>query len=407
MFDLISEIGQTLSNNKLRTALTGFAVAWGIFMLIVVLGMSRGVVNSFNDSRMSQGSNSISVWGGLTSMPYNGYKDGRYIGLKQDDMGVIKSKNRSDVANVIGNLSGSANITTPHDYITTGYNGVFPSELPSRGDKITVGRNINDADITQSRKVVILTEKNAAILFPNTKPEDVIGKRVSLNDLSFVVIGLINPEFGQATYIPFSTARMLASNSDTVDELKIEVGDISTMEEGEQMEQGVRNTLSEIHNFSPDDKKAVWIWNRFTQHMTMDRALSILDIVVWLIGIFTMLSGIIGVSNIMFVSVKERTHEIGIRRAIGAKPRNILVQILTESIAITTLFGYIGVFLGILVTQGLAFAFKDTDFIKDPTVDISIAIKVTFVLVVAGCLAGLFPALKALKVKPVEALRDE
>ena len=139
----------------------------------------------------------------------------------------------------------------------------------------------------------------------------------------------------------------------------------------------------------------------------MNRALGILDYVVWLIGIFTMLSGIIGVSNIMFVSVKERTHEIGIRRAIGAKPHNILVQILTESVAITTIFGYIGVFLGIVVTQGLAMAFASSSFIKDPTVDISIAIKVTVVLIIDGCLAGLFPALKALKVKPVEALRDE
>lgn len=408
MFDLISEIGQTLQNNKLRTALTGFAVAWGIFMLIVLLGMSRGVVNSFNEGRMSQGSNSISIFGGRTSEAFNGYKDGRSIELKQSDINTIKTKNRSDVADAVGVISGSQTvITTPHDYISTGYRGVYPSELVSRGEKITAGRNINDADIKSSRKVVILTEKNAAILFPETKPDDVIGQRVTLNNLSFTVIGLINPEFGQDTYIPFTTARMMSGESDELTEIKVEVGDITTAEEGEAMENGVRKTLAGVHNFSPDDKKAVWIWNRFTQHMTMNRALGILDYVVWLIGIFTMLSGIIGVSNIMFVSVKERTHEIGIRRAIGAKPRNILVQILTESVAITTLFGYIGVFMGILITQGLAMIFDDSKFIKDPTVDISIAVKVTFVLVIAGCLAGLFPALKALKVKPVEALRDE
>lgn len=408
MFDLISEIGQTLQNNKLRTALTGFAVAWGIFMLIVLLGMSRGVVNSFNEGRMSQGSNSISIFGGRTSEAFNGYKDGRSIELKQPDINTIKTKNRSDVADAVGVISGSQTvITTPHDYISTGYRGVYPSELVSRGEKITAGRNINDADIKSSRKVVILTEKNAAILFPETKPDDVIGQRVTLNNLSFTVIGLINPEFGQDTYIPFTTARMMSGESDELTEIKVEVGDITTAEEGEAMENGVRKTLAGVHNFSPDDKKAVWIWNRFTQHMTMNRALGILDYVVWLIGIFTMLSGIIGVSNIMFVSVKERTHEIGIRRAIGAKPRNILVQILTESVAITTLFGYIGVFMGILITQGLAMVFDDSKFIKDPTVDISIAVKVTFVLVIAGCLAGLFPALKALKVKPVEALRDE
>ena len=408
MFDLISEIGQTLRNNKLRTALTGFAVAWGIFMLIVLLGMSRGVVNSFNDVRMSQGSNSISVFGGRTSEAFNGYKDGRSIELKQPDINSIKTKNRSNVADAVGVISGSQTIiTTPDDYISTGYRGVYPSELISRGEKITAGRNINEADMHNTRKVVILTENNASILFPGIKPDDVIGRRVSLNDLSFTVIGLINPEFGQDTYIPFTTARMMSGESDDLTEIKVEAGDITTAQEGEAMEDGVRKTLANVHNFSPDDKKAVWIWNRFTQHLTMNRALGILDYVVWLIGIFTMLSGIIGVSNIMFVSVKERTHEIGIRRAIGAKPHNILVQILTESVAITTIFGYIGVFLGIVVTQGLAMAFASSSFIKDPTVDISIAIKVTVVLIIAGCLAGLFPALKALKVKPVEALRDE
>ena len=408
MFDLISEIGQTLRNNKLRTALTGFAVAWGIFMLIVLLGMSRGVVNSFNEGRMSQGSNSISVFGGRTSAAFNGYKDGRSIELKQPDINSIKTKNRSNVADAVGVISGSQTIiTTPDDYISTGYRGVYPSELISRGEKIIAGRNINEADMHNTRKVVILTENNASILFPGIKPDDVIGRRVSLNDLSFTVIGLINPEFGQDTYIPFTTARMMSGESDDLTEIKVEAGDITTAQEGEAMEDGVRKTLANVHNFSPDDKKAVWIWNRFTQHLTMNRALGILDYVVWLIGIFTMLSGIIGVSNIMFVSVKERTHEIGIRRAIGAKPHNILVQILTESVAITTIFGYIGVFLGIVVTQGLAMAFASSSFIKDPTVDISIAIKVTVVLIIAGCLAGLFPALKALKVKPVEALRDE
>ncbi|MDE6073672.1 MAG: FtsX-like permease family protein, partial [Muribaculaceae bacterium] len=343
-----------------------------------------------------------------TSEAFNGYKDGRSIELKQPDINSIKTKNRSNVADAVGVISGSQTIiTTPDDYISTGYRGVYPSELISRGEKITAGRNINEADMHNTRKVVILTENNASILFPGIKPDDVIGRRVSLNDLSFTVIGLINPEFGQDTYIPFTTARMMSGESDDLTEIKVEAGDITTAQEGEAMEDGVRKTLANVHNFSPDDKKAVWIWNRFTQHLTMNRALGILDYVVWLIGIFTMLSGIIGVSNIMFVSVKERTHEIGIRRAIGAKPHNILVQILTESVAITTIFGYIGVFLGIVVTQGLAMAFASSSFIKDPTVDISIAIKVTVVLIIDGCLAGLFPALKALKVKPVEALRDE
>ena len=200
---------------------------------------------------------------------------------------------------------------------------------------------------------------------------------------------------------------MITGNDGKIGQLEVDVKDISTMEEGEDVERDVRRTLAQIHDFDPDDTSAVWIWNRFTQHLQMGSGLRILDLAIWIIGLFTMLSGIVGVSNIMFVSVRERTHEIGIRRAIGAKPRNILTQIISESVAITALFGYIGIFFGILVTEGLKVAFASFDAIKDPTVDIAIAIQVTGVLVAAGALAGLFPALKALKVKPVEALRTE
>ena len=179
------------------------------------------------------------------------------------------------------------------------------------------------------------------------------------------------------------------------------------MEQGEAAEQSVRDVLSKQHDFANDDNSAVWIWNRFTQHMQMSTGLGILNYAIWIIGIFTMLSGIIGVSNIMFVSVKERTHEIGIRRAIGARPRSILGQIIMESVFITGFFGYIGVVLGIGVTELLNHLFADSKFLKDPTVTVAIALQVTVVLIIAGSLAGLFPALKALKVKPVEALRTE
>ncbi len=235
----------------------------------------------------------------------------------------------------------------------------------------------------------------------------VLGGRVICEGLSFNVVGIIDPEFGQDSYIPFTTAMMLDGNSGKVSRIDVNLKNVKTMEDGEEVEKDIRSTLARQHEFNPEDQSGVWVWNRFTQHLTMDTAMSILDMVIWLIGIFTMLSGIVGVSNIMFVSVRERTHEIGIRRAIGARPRNILVQILTESVAITALFGYIGIFFGILVTELLNRLFSESDFLKNPTIDISIAVKVTLVLIVAGCLAGLFPALKALKVKPVEALRDE
>ena len=406
MFDLISEIMQTLRNNKLRTSLTGLAVAWGIFMLIVLLGMTRGVINGFNDGRMKQGSNSLSVYSGTTAKPYRGYKEGRSIKLYNDDCDPIESENRNYVKSAYASISSdTAVISSPFDYISGGYRGVYPDELKDRGDNVVAGRFINEMDMKHKRKVMVLTKKNASVLFPDTTK--IIGGKVVCNGLSFVVIGMTDPEFGEDTYIPFTTAMMLAGGKNEIHDIRVNLSNMNTIEDGEQAENDIRKSLAHIHQFSPEDKSAVWIWNRFKDFLTMSNAMNILNIVIWVIGIFTMLSGIIGVSNIMFVSVKERTHEIGIRRAIGAKPRNILTQIITESIAITTFFGYVGIFAGILVTQLIDLILGDTPFLKDPTVNISIAVKVTVVLILAGTFAGIFPALKALKVKPVEALRDE
>ena len=404
MFDLIREIYQTLRNNKLRTFLTGFAVAWGIFMLIILLGMARGVVNGFENSRGSKGTNNVNVFNGRTSKAYAGYKEGRYIQLKNSDTQIVKDdvKNHVDVATAFVQGSNSV-ISTQHDYISASYSGVYPNFLSLRGEEIQEGRFINDMDMQLQRKVLVITRKNARILFEDSTK--VVGGKVTMHGLTFTIIGVYNPEWGEDVFIPYTTARNLAGGSDNVDRLTLTIKNVKTLEDGKAAEQEIRQSLANTHKFDVNDQSAIWVWNRFTQHITASSAMDILQVVIWLIGLFTMLSGIVGVSNIMFVSVKERTHEIGIRRAIGAKPRHILTQILTESVAITTLFGYIGVFFGILITELL----KQMSFegIKDPTVDISIAIKVTLVLVVAGCLAGLFPALKALKVKPVEALRDE
>lgn len=406
MFDLAREIGQSLSNNKLRTTLTGLSVAWGIFMLIILLSMSQGVTNSFKENVMAQGSNYINIFPGHTSQAYNGLKEGRYIDLQDSDLKTVESQNGNYAKQVSSTMRGSSvTISSPKDYISTGYEGVFPDELTKRGIPLTYGRFINQLDLDQKRKIVVLTEQNASILFGS--PEEAIGKIVKLKDLSFTVVGVINPRFGQETYIPFTTAKSLNGNDPSINVLAVELKNVKTEEDGTKAENEIKGTLSRVHKFAPDDDGAVWVWNRFKQQLQMSTGMQILELAVWIIGLFTMLSGIIGVSNIMFVSVKERTHEIGIRRAIGAKPHNILTQIITESVAITALFGYIGVFLGVLIMGLINSVIGETDFMTNARVDISIAIKVTIVLIIAGCLAGLFPALKALKVKPVEALRDE
>ena len=404
MLDLFREIYQTLRNNKLRTFLTGFAVAWGIFMLIILLGMAYGVQKNFQNSRGNKGTNVVNVYNGRTSKAFAGYKEGRRIQLKDKDTDILESENKNHVEDVTAWIQGGSSIiSTPHDYISSHYMGVFPKYIEISGNEMQAGRFINDADMQNQRKVMVLTRKNANILFEDTTK--VVGQKVTMNNISFTVIGVYDPEWGEDTYIPFTTAKMLAGGSDNVDNLTVSVKNLKTIEDGKMMEDEIFNTLGAVHSFDPTDKSSLWIWNRFTQYLNAQQGLDILQIVIWLIGILTMLSGIVGVSNIMFVSVKERTHEIGIRRAIGAKPRHILTQILTESIAITTLFGYFGIFFGIIVLEGIAALHLEG--IGNPTIDIKIAIYVTLVLIFAGSLAGLFPALRALKIKPVEALRDE
>ncbi len=406
MIDLIREISQTLSSNKMRTALTGIAVAWGIFMLIVLMGLSNGVVNSFNENAMSQGSNILKVWGGVTSEPWHGYKQGRTIELQSTDLEPIQQKNEHQVAAVTAAIRGaSMTISTPHDYMTASYEGIFPDEARQRALEVPWGRFLNDMDMAEKRKVMVISEQVAISLFK--KPEAATGQSIKVGDLIFKVIGVYQSKWSRSVYIPYTTARMLQGGGVGVNEINVELQNVKTEADGTMAETRTRESLASLHDFRADDESAVNIWNRFNQQLSMHKGMNILNIAVWVIGLLTLLSGIIGVSNIMFVSVRERTHEIGIRRAIGAKPRSILTQIILESVSITTIFGYLGIAMGTLVTGIMSKIAENVDFLSNPTVDLSVALTVTIVLIIAGMAAGLFPALKALKIKPVEALRDE
>jgi putative ABC transport system permease protein len=271
--------------------------------------------------------------------------------------------------------------------------------------KILHGRFINVPDMKEQRKVMVLHARNARLMFGDEV--SALGKTVSSMGIAWTVVGIYDHRWRSQTYVPYSTLKGITGNGNEAYELEVTVRNISTLEEGEQAEKEIRGTLARSHSFNPHDNNAVWIWNAFTQNITARRGLGYLDLAVWLIGLFTLLTGIVGVSNIMFVSVRERTHEIGIRRALGAKPRSILGQVVAESVAITSLFGYIGLVAGMVVLQIIDMLIGNSNDFKDPTVDVAMALKVTLALVVAGTMAGLFPAIKATKVKPVEALRDE
>lgn len=409
MFDLISEISQTMRNNKLRTGLTGFAVAWGIFMLIILLGLSNGIFNGFEEQSTKRDLNTIQIWSGSTTMPYKGYNKGRRIRLMADDVVKLEASGNKYIGSVMTTkYIDSAKVASETEYVANGVDGVFPQAKKNLWVDMVDGRWINRADIDGKRKSMVIGKKTAKILFKTDSA--VVGRRVKALGLSWQIVGVYSREWNEDdNFIPFTTAMALSGTDNRVWSLNVLTQGVADEADGAEAEAAIRRELARIHNFSPDDPGAVNMWNRFTNYLQSRDGLGILNIAVWLIGIFTLLSGIVGVSNIMFVSVRERTHEIGIRRAIGAKRRQILTQIILESVSITTLFGYMGIIAGMAVMEVVKVIISGMDDspFGNVSVNLSLALEVTAVLIVAGALAGLFPALKATKVKPVEALRDE
>jgi len=406
VFDLASEILQTMRHNKLRTALTGLSVAWGIFMLITLVSVANGVTSSFEENMMRGDNQKISVWGGVTTKPYHGYREGRRIDLKNNDIQTVEQEHRRVVKEVTSEIySSQSRISTNTTYVEAGFTGVFPSTVELEQLDMVDGRFISQADIDRRAKVMVLSKEYAEQLFPPDGGK-AVGQRVNCAGMSFLVVGVYKGNWSRNIYIPYSTAQVYASDKENLGQMTLLLNGVTSVEEADDIEKNLRRTLASTHDFDSEDDSAVWIWNAISNALTVQGAMGILSIGVWVLGLLTLLSGIIGISNIMFVSVKERTHEIGIRRAIGAKPVKILIQILAESVAITTLFGYIGIVLGTALTEILTAAFGDEMF-ANAYVDLALAAQVTVVLIVAGALAGLFPAMKALKVKPVEALRDE
>lgn len=407
MIDLVREIFQTMRMNKVRTALTGIAVTWGVFMLIVLLGVARGVTNKFDEEMSGKDVAVIKVWSGMTSKPYKGNREGRAIILNNRDMKDLPAQNSRYVEGVASYINVGDMLSTPKAKVMNVCRGVFPSAQNEYSiDRISEGRFINSRDLEEKAKVMVISRDYATQLFPPAGA-GALGGRVDCMGLSFKIVGIYESNWRRDVYIPFTTARSLSAEKESVGNISVTLRNVHTEEDGKSAERGIRNTLASLHNFDPEDGNAIYVFNRFNDSIRIGQAMIILDTSVWVLGILTLLTGIVGISNIMFVTVRERTHEIGIRRAIGAKPRKILMQVIAESVGITLVFGYLGIVAGMAVTQVIAAVAGDRGPLLNPTVSISIAVEVTFALVLAGAAAGLFPALKALKIKPVEALRDE
>ena len=416
MLDLIQEIYATIMRNKLRTALTGFSVAWGIFMLIVLLGAGNGLIHAFENSSKDMKMNSVKIYPGWTSKPYKGLKEGRKISLNEKDRKLTERSFSDHVISTGATVSKSDVVLTyEKEFLTINTDGVFPSYPSLEAIKIKEGRFVNARDMEERRKIIVLHEKTVKNLFPHTSP---IGKYLNAQGVPYQVVGIYTDQnsFSPSALVPFTTLQTIYQKGDSIDNITFTTKGLTDEPTNEQFEKDYRKALGEQKFFDAEDDGAIWIWNRFTQYLQQQQANGILHTVIWVIGIFTLLSGIVGVSNIMLITVRERTHEFGIRKALGAKPSSILWLIISESVVITTFFGYIGMVAGIATTEYMnVIAGKQTMDIgvasitvfENPTVDISIAIQATLTLIIAGTLAGLFPARKAVKIRPIEALRAD
>ena len=406
MLDLWQEIYGTIKRNKLRTFLTGFAVAWGIFMLIVLLGAGNGLIHAFEQNASERALNSIRLGGGWTTKSYAGLKEGRRIRMENKDLNATERYFPDNIITAGATLQqGDVNISFGQEYINISLMGVHPNYVQSEAIKTATGRFINQNDVKERRKVIILHKKSAEILFKKSHTEPV-GRFVNVGGVAYRVAGLYEDQGDQSSvaFIPFSTLQTIYTKN------------LTSEEANKTFEKEYRKVIAANHRFDPEDEGAIWIWNRFTQYMQTQNVAGLLRTAIWVIGLFTLLSGIVGVSNIMLITVKERTREFGIRKALGAKPLSILWLIIVESVTITTFFGYIGMVAGIGVTEWMNSAFGNQTadagmfqarMFSDPTVDIGIAIQATLTLIIAGTLAGFFPAKKAVSISPIEALRSD
>lgn len=419
MRELIKEIWSTSKRNKLRTSLTGFAVAWGIFMLIFLLGAGNGLINAQLQQSTRFLANSMRVFPGETSKAYKGLKEGRSITLNDKDILISNKTYGQYVDDVGGRLEQyNVNINYGDNYVASqSLVGVAPTHPKIDKTELIAGRFINEIDMKEQRKNVVLSRSQAKELCKDYR--SLVGKNVKISNLNFQVVGIYKDDESRNNtdaFIAYSTIKTIYAKGDDAGSLEFTIKNLKTKEDNKQFEKNYRASINNNHQAAPDDERTIWLWNRYMDNIQMNQGIAIMQTALWIVGLFTLLSGIVGVSNIMLITVKERTREFGVRKAIGAKPWSILKLIITESIIITSFFGYIGMVCGVAANEimdaTIGHTTVDTGLFKaamfvNPTVGIGTCIGATITIVIAGTIAGLIPAIKAARIRPIEALRAE
>lgn len=414
-FDSLREIFSTISKNKLRTFLTSFAVAWGIFMLIILLAAGNGLKNGVTSNFARRAQNSVTLWPGWTSMPYNGLPSDRQIKFDHKDYDLIRNK-IPEVEYVSVRLSQRATLSFDKEYGSWGLEGVSQDAAIINNLKVANGngRFLNKLDIDNRRKVIVISPDIKKVLFKDSDP---INKYiVADNNIAYQVIGVYDNEDiydnNPPAYIPFTTAQMLYNKGYGFRRIDFTVTGLNTKQANEKFVESIRQKMGKLHSFDPADRSALYVRNTAEDMLEAQSIFSAITLFIIIVGAASLMAGIVGVGNIMLITVKERTREIGIRKAIGASPLSVLKLIIFEAIMITTAAGYAGMVVGIGITEAISTAMANMpsdgpSIFKDPTVDLGTVMWSTLALIIAGTVAGLIPALKATRVSPIEAMRAE
>jgi putative ABC transport system permease protein len=381
-------------------------------MFCILLASGNGIKNGVMSNFESRAINSIEFWGRRTSTPYKGLPEGRRIILDNKDLDLVKNQ-VPEAVNVSGSINRTVNINNGTYNTNCDFNGVGPDYREINAVKVIEGRFINGMDMREHRKVAVINRRVSEVLFPEGSPA---GKQFIADGLNYTVIGVYKSDDmgnNQRAYIPFSTAQLLYNKGWGINNIAFTVKGLETEQDNKDFGQSLRNKLAVLHTFDPDDQRPIGIWNRLENYLETMGIFNGISLFIWIIGIGTLLAGIISISNIMLITVRERTREFGIRKALGAKPSSILGSILMESALITSVFGYFGMFLGVGFGEAAnSFLEKAEEsqisfIFKNPTVDVRVAVGAMLVLIISGIVAGLYPALKAVRISPVEAMRDE
>ncbi len=405
--DRWTEIFETIGKNKLRTFLSGFTVSLGIFIFIILFGLGNGLKNTFQEFFLDDASNAIFLYPGKTSKPYKGFKANRRIEFRNNDLMDIKENFSFYLEHLTPRITRNTLIRYKNQSNNYSTRAVAPGHQFVEKTILMKGRYINQSDISRKTKVAVIGRMVAKDLF---KSEEAIGKYINLGSSAFKVVGIFQDEGGdneeRNIYIPFTTRQLIEKSNDKVDQIILtyrkELGYLGAM----GLENGLKKYFKEKKSVSPEDPNGFYIRNIADDLRETQQFAVVLQLIVSFVGLGTLIAGIIGISNIMVFVVKERTKELGIRKALGATPNSVIKMVLQESVFITIISGYLGLIFGVLVLENIGVKL-DKYFIKNPFIEISTALMATVVLIIFGAIAGYIPAKRASSIKPIIALRDE